>query len=304
MSRLPANKPGDAARLELLERRLADLERRTRSTVARGGGPPAEQTAQVIQQTAHGLSVGQAVRHNGSAWVAAMADTAANAVGGGIVVAVLSPDVWVLATSGYVAGLSGLSAGSVHYLSAATAGALTTTAPAIATSVILADSTTSGVLAALASGLGDGAACTVLGRAANSTGVRADIAATADNQVFRRISGELKFAEVVGWGDIQFTSPTHPLPTGYLASPGSLDATGYGSTLGFYADAGSGMDILVERNVRGDIPGVHNPDDLEIALRLQNGTAANQVMTWSGSGWAPTAIGSAMLPDSGVTAGN
>ena len=199
MSRLPANKPGDAARLELLERRLVDLERRTRSTVARGGGPPAEQTAQVVQQTAHGLTVGQAVRHNGSAWVAAKADTAANAVVGGIVVAVLSPDVWVLATSGYVTGLSGLTAGSVHYLSAATAGALTTTAPSIAVSIIQADSTTSGVLAALggASGPGDGTACTVLGRSANSTGVRADISAGTDGTWLGRLSGALAFVRDV-----------------------------------------------------------------------------------------------------------
>lgn len=182
MSRLPANKPGDAARLELLERRLADLERRTRSTVARGGGPPAEQTAQVVQQTAHGLTVGQAVRHNGSAWVAAKADTAANAVVGGIVVAVLSPDVWVLATSGYVAGLSGLTAGSVHYLSAATAGALTTTAPTSnAVAVILADATTSGVMLALG-GSGGGVAPTEDGTVfcANSGGTAGEWVLTVD----------------------------------------------------------------------------------------------------------------------------
>ncbi len=95
---------------------------------------------------------------------------------------------------------------------------------------------------------------------------------------------------LVGWGDIQFTSPTHPLPDGYVASPDAFDAEGYGSTLGFYADPGSGLDISVARNTRPDLPGVHNADDLEIALRLQSGTSSGQVMVWSGSAWAPGAV--------------
>jgi hypothetical protein len=306
MSRKPSLKPSTASREELLERRVSDLERMLRRLPVRSVSSGADQTATMVQQTTHGLAVGSVIRHNGTSWTNSQADTAANAVVGGIVISVLSPDVFVMATAGYVAGLSGLTAGSVHYLSAATAGAVTTTAPFIAVPIILADSAASGVLAALCSdtGPGDGAACTVLGRSANSTGVRADIAAAADNQVLRRIGGELQFATVVGWGDIQFTSPTHPLPDGYLASPTTLDADGYGSTLGFYADAGSGMDISVVRNTRGDLPGVHNPDDLEISIKLQNGTAANQAMIWNGGSWAPTTLSSAVLSDSGVTAGN
>jgi hypothetical protein len=78
--------------------------------------------------------------------VKSQADTAANAVVGGVVVVKISDDEFVLATSGYVAGLSGLTAGSVHYLDATTAGALTTTAPAIAVPIIHADTATSGSL--------------------------------------------------------------------------------------------------------------------------------------------------------------
>jgi hypothetical protein len=146
MSRKPALKPSDGNYLELLERRLAALESRTRGIPARDVRGGTSATSQVIQQTAHGLSVGNVIRHNGTSWVKSQADTAANAVVGGIVIAVLSPDVFVMATGGYVAGLTGLTAGSVHYLDASTAGALTTTAPTIAIPIILADTTTSGAL--------------------------------------------------------------------------------------------------------------------------------------------------------------
>lgn len=103
-----------------------------------------------IRQASHGFAVGDVLRHNGTAWVKSQADTTANSVAAGVVAAVLSTDVFVFSTGGYVEGLSGLTAGAVHYLSAATAGALTTTAPAIPVAVILALSTTSGVLLAAA----------------------------------------------------------------------------------------------------------------------------------------------------------
>jgi hypothetical protein len=103
-------------------------------------------TTLMVSQTTHGLAVKDVVRHKGTSWTKSQADSAANAVVGGIVIAVLSPDVFVLATGGYVAGLSGLTAGSVHYLSAATAGALTTTAPTIAVPVLMATGVSAGVL--------------------------------------------------------------------------------------------------------------------------------------------------------------
>jgi hypothetical protein len=146
MSRKPSLKPGTLSREEELERRVSDLERMLRRVTARSVSSGSDQTATVVNQTTHGFTVGNVIRHNGTSWTKSQADTAANAVVGGIVIAVLSPEVFVMATSGYVAGLTGLTAGSVHYLSAATAGALTTTAPAIAIPIILADSATSGAL--------------------------------------------------------------------------------------------------------------------------------------------------------------
>ena len=188
--RHPHLKPSEGNRVEELERRLAAMEARIRRMPVRDVTPGATATTIMVQQSAHGFVAKDVLRHNGTSWTKAQGDTAANAVVGGMVVAVPSPDVFILATGGYVAGLSGLTAGSVHYLSAATAGLLTTTAPSIAVSVLLADSTTSGTLMSLggASGPGDGTACTVLGRSANSTGVRADISA-ADGTLLGRSQG-------------------------------------------------------------------------------------------------------------------
>ncbi len=126
-----------------LRAEVAELRRRV---PARIGMDKAEATLRYVAQTGHGLAVKNPVRHNGTAWVKSQADTAANAVVGGLVVAVINADLFVLATGGYVAGLSGLTAGSVHYLDATTAGALTTTAAKFPAPVLLADSTTSGVL--------------------------------------------------------------------------------------------------------------------------------------------------------------
>lgn len=144
--RKPILKPSGSNHAELIERRLTELESKLRRVAVRHAQAAASNTLTMIFKATHGLAVKDVVRHDGSNWTKAQADTTAHAVVGGIVVAVLSPDVFVIATSGRVVGLSGLTAGSVYYLSAATAGALTTTAPSFSVPVLLADSTTSGVL--------------------------------------------------------------------------------------------------------------------------------------------------------------
>lgn len=144
--RKPNLRPRDGARFELDEQRLADADRFIRQQVVRHVAPAAQATSLVVNQASHGFAVKDVLRPNGTTWVKSQADTAANAVIGGIVIAVLSPDVFVLATGGYVSGLSGLTAGSNHYLSAATAGALTTTPPSLVACVLVADTTSSGIL--------------------------------------------------------------------------------------------------------------------------------------------------------------
>lgn len=85
-----------------------------------------------VNQTAHGLSVGNAVKSNGSTnqYAKAQADSAANAEVIGIVTTVTDADNFVLTTSGEVtAGVPALSAGTVLFLDPSTAGALTSTEP-------------------------------------------------------------------------------------------------------------------------------------------------------------------------------
>lgn len=134
-----------------LEREIAELrsqvDRLTASMRALVGRDRPEQLVRIVRQSGHGFSVGDVVRHNGTGWTKSQADSAANAVVGGVVIAVLSANDFILAMPGsYVSGLSGLTAGGVHYLSSSTAGALTTTAPTIAVPILHADSSTSGVL--------------------------------------------------------------------------------------------------------------------------------------------------------------
>lgn len=101
-----------------------------------------------INQTTHGYAVGDWLRHNGSSYVKAQADTATNARVIGVVISIVDANNFVLQTGGYVEGLSGLSAGSQYYLSPSSSGAITTTEPTaedqISVPVLVPDSTTTG----------------------------------------------------------------------------------------------------------------------------------------------------------------
>lgn len=129
-----------------LRAQLARVEGMARAQVPTSfAGAPAATTL-VVTQASHGFAVKDPVRYNGTAWVKSTADTAANAVVAGIVTTVINANTVIVTTGGYAAGLSALTAGSVYYLD--TAGGLTATAPALAVPVLMADSTTSGVIIA------------------------------------------------------------------------------------------------------------------------------------------------------------
>jgi hypothetical protein len=85
-----------------------------------------------VAQTAHGFVVGDVLKNSGTAntYAKAQADSAANAEVVGIVTSVTNANNFVLTTQGLVtAGVPALSAGTVVFLSATTAGALTDTEP-------------------------------------------------------------------------------------------------------------------------------------------------------------------------------
>jgi hypothetical protein len=101
-----------------------------------------------INQTTHGFAVGDVVYLNGANYAKALADDAVSGEAVGIVSAVAGVDDFTLTTDGYITGLSSLTAGTVYWLSADTAGALTSTEPTDASTVskpmLIADGTTSG----------------------------------------------------------------------------------------------------------------------------------------------------------------
>ena len=104
-----------------------------------------------ISQTSHGFSVGDVLRYDSSAssYVKAQANSTANAEVVGIVSQVVDSDNFKLLTHGYISGLSGLTAGTVYFLSDNTAGLLTDTEPtsegSITKPLLVAISSTEGI---------------------------------------------------------------------------------------------------------------------------------------------------------------
>lgn len=104
-------------------------------------------TTKKINMSSHGFSVGDVLRwsiESGESYVKALADSADHAQALGIVSAVTDGDNFTLLSAGYISGLSGLTEGAIHYVSADTAGALTTTSPLYPKAVLIATSTTTG----------------------------------------------------------------------------------------------------------------------------------------------------------------
>lgn len=103
-----------------------------------------------INQVGHGLIVGDVIRLDGVNYVKAQANTADNAEVIGMVSTVTDVDNLTIIQTGYITGLSGLTANSQYFLDPTTAGAMTltntTTVGEISKPLIFTDSTTSGWL--------------------------------------------------------------------------------------------------------------------------------------------------------------
>lgn len=133
--------PGD------VDEALDDLAGRVETLEGAGGGGSADAVTKSITQAGHGLIVGDWIRLSSGDYVEAQANSAANAEVVGVVSAVADVDNFTLTVAGRVTGLSGLTAGTVYYLDASTAGAITATEPTganVSKPVLTADSTTSG----------------------------------------------------------------------------------------------------------------------------------------------------------------
>lgn len=112
------------------------------------GGSGGGTSAKTVNQATHGFSVGESLYLNSTTWTKAKADAVATAEAVGMVSTVVGVDTFMLTTNGFVAGLTGLTAGTVYFLSATTAGGLTATEPTtegyVSKPCFIADTTTSG----------------------------------------------------------------------------------------------------------------------------------------------------------------
>jgi hypothetical protein len=102
-----------------------------------------------IAQTGHGFSAGNALYLSAaSTYALTKADAASTCEFVGFVSSVTDANNFILQVSGYLTGLSGLTAASAHFISDSSAGAITATEPTtvghISKPVLIADTTTSG----------------------------------------------------------------------------------------------------------------------------------------------------------------
>lgn len=106
-----------------------------------------------VEQEAHGLSVGDVIRHNGTSYVQATADIADNAEAVGVVTSA-DTDTFTYQTTGLATGLSGLTAGELYYLQ--DNGTLGTTAGTVDKPILIAVAATAAVLILATAGASSG----------------------------------------------------------------------------------------------------------------------------------------------------
>ena len=108
-------------------------------TITISGGASSGNTTS-ITQSSHGFAAKDGIRHNGSSWVKAQAnDNSTLALG--IVTAVADSNNFTVAQAGrFTISSHGLTVGQWYYLSADTAGALTSTEPAISQPIVYVES--------------------------------------------------------------------------------------------------------------------------------------------------------------------
>ena len=103
-----------------------------------------DRTGRRFTQAGHGFSVGSAVYWTGAVWALALSD-AATTLGDGIV-ALVDGDDFIVAQSGYVEGLAGLTPGAIYYVSDTVAGDLSLTEGVVSNPILLALTATTGLV--------------------------------------------------------------------------------------------------------------------------------------------------------------
>ena len=177
-----------------------------------------------VNQAAHGFSVGDVIRLSGaSTYTKAQADSETNAEVVGLVSAVADTDNFTVLTGGQITGLTGLTANTVYFLDASTAGAITSTEPSttgeISKPVLVTDSTTSGYILQYR-GVEVGAGSS--GATFTEHGVQATTSGTSIT--FSSIPAGTKMIYIVGSGISSDSTGAYRLR---LGDSGGVEATGY-----------------------------------------------------------------------------
>ena len=122
-----------------------------------GGGGGSGASAKQVTQNSHGFKVGNVVYLNGSTYALAKADTSPTAEAIGVISSVVTANIFEVTELGYLSGVdttntveggAALTAGTVYFLSASTAGKLTATEPStigyVSKPMLIADGASSG----------------------------------------------------------------------------------------------------------------------------------------------------------------
>lgn len=177
---------------------------------------------------AHSFSVGQAIYHNGTSYVLSKADAENTSEVLGIVSKIVDSDTFEYTTGGQVKNLSGLTAGATYYLSATTAGLITTTEP--------------NVIGQISLPIGNATSATTLivdikrGFVVGSVNTRTQIFLANNASVTIQNVGDYEAGELAGWVEIQADVPKKF----YIQIP--------------FSKNGAGTDYYVSPQYVGDTP--------------------------------------------------
>lgn len=178
-----------------------------------GGG-----TVVTVDQVAHGFSVGDILYHNGTQYAKAIATAANTAEVVGIVSKASELDKFDLTLSGEVAVTQNLTVGEVYFLSAATAGAITTVEPSTIGQV----SVPIGVASAGGSGTSKLLVAPKRGTVVGGVNARTEVALTsAATTNVQNVAG-MSAGELTGWVFIN----SSPAKRFYIAAQFALSGAG------------------------------------------------------------------------------
>lgn len=242
------------------------------------GGGDAASVVKEVTQSSHGFTVGNVIRYTGTLWVKSQADADANSEVYGVVSEVIDTNNFGLTTSGYISGLSGLTAGSAMFLSPTTAGALTvtstTTTNYVNKPVLLADSTTSGYVVNHrgyvvdgTSGTGGGVAQIVSTK--YTTGAQGTTTIPFDNTIPQNTEGVQFMSQTI--------TPTDASSTLEICAYGLFASTATGSfTIALFQD--STANALAANGLTPD-NGTDNPFQMHICHTMTAGTTSATTFT-------------------------